>query len=627
MILDNPTTRALPMPQLFDLESHSTATKPEEPKRGKAAGHKSASKHTTTHVTNYSEKSEGDKKEVKKKPKAAKKKATPKKASGGGTTDVDDNAVPNPAPDNAPTRTTLVISHTGGVYSGVLPVIPPSTTQSVATSGFSPLPPLAAFATSLSAVTVATSAHISSSVAAPSSTLGSIKSQPANKPPATKRLPTVSIILLVVGAVLVLGGLVAVIRVYMRPRKHKYPTPSRPVLQDPFQDKPKRDADEESLFGGKERSSTRPGSKEVLLNWTQYPHTSVIKPLPTLDVRGPQSGASPKRSSRELAQDGGFSFPGLTVTPAGNYGTRSPSRLSVVSASVYPGSPASTHAVGIAVGGSPLTADNLPLLQRSNTKSSARRLSQAARGGVRRSVIPSTYGTSDLYGATSPVPETPMPPASSKPTAAGRARVKAPYAPVSLIRTSTAAPAQMTSPVQESNPFEEASYILPPLTPVMKSEDRRLHDTKALAHALGLSSPGPVPPSPQTTLYPDDSITLAGDRRRSSRTRSQLMSPSMDAGARLGKLMMGDFQSTTSLAPVRNVPEPAGGARGKLIPRKRVEEKPPRVPSPPPMPSLAQMALAHNNPQDFEDYRSPTYSIYGLYDPDRKSKNPGEGGY
>jgi hypothetical protein len=33
-------------------------------------------------------------------------------------------------------------------------------------------------------------------------------------------------------------------------------------------------------------------------------------------------------------------------------------------------------------------------------------------------------------------------------------------------------------------------------------------------------------------------------------------------------------------------------------------------PQPPPLPSLAQMALAFREP----DYRSPTYSIYGLYD-------------
>jgi hypothetical protein len=41
---------------------------------------------------------------------------------------------------------------------------------------------------------------------------------------------------------------------------------------------------------------------------------------------------------------------------------------------------------------------------------------------------------------------------------------------------------------------------------------------------------------------------------------------------------------------------------------------PPRVPSPPTLPSLAQMAMQNSNP----DYHSPTYSIYGMYS-DRKS--------
>ena len=112
--------------------------------------------------------------------------------------------------------------------------------------------------------------------------------------------------------------------------------------------------------------------------------------------------------------------------------------------------------------------------------------------------------------------------------------------------------------------------------------------------------------------------------QRRSRARSVIMSPPLDAGARLGKLMMGDFQSMGSLPSTRNVGDGSTGGPprvpGKGVQRKRVEEKPPRVPSPPPMPSLAQMAMSHGNPQAFEDYRSPTYSIYGLYEAERKSR-------
>jgi hypothetical protein len=52
----------------------------------------------------------------------------------------------------------------------------------------------------------------------------------------------------------------------------------------------------------------------------------------------------------------------------------------------------------------------------------------------------------------------------------------------------------------------------------------------------------------------------------------------------------------------------------------RTDDKPPRVPSPPPMPSLTQMGLEHRNPEAYAEYRSPTYSIYGLYESDRKSR-------
>jgi hypothetical protein len=632
MILAPTAATGLPVPggsDLFNLESNSEAyhSGAKELESIPAAAPKTRQ---SVHSADYSEKSQGndgdEKKKNAKKPKVKSTKKLPPKKPSGGTTNVDENAVPNPAPDGGTTKTSVTAYHTGGIYSGVLPVVQASSTQSVAsTSGFSPLPPLAAFATSRTPIIIATSSG-PSSIPSPATTL---HNQGVSKLPPGKHLPTVSIVLLVIGGVLVAVGLFAVFKVCCRPRKRTYPTPSRPILQDPFQDEPKCDPDEESLFGGKERTSTQGGGNEVLLNWTQYPHTSVMKPLPTLDIHAPQPDNAPKRSSREMAEENVLSFSGGGLLSGNNLGTRSPGRLSAISASIYPLSPVPSfggQGIGIAVSGSPLTADNMPLLQRSKSSgASARRLSVAGRVGVRHSVIPSTYGTSDLYGGfASPMPVTPKPAAASNTNAQGRARVKAPYAPGSFLRTSAAATPAPNFAVRDSNPFEEPQYVLPPISPVMKTDDHRERDTRALTSALGLASPAPVPPSP------DDSITLASDRRRS---RNQILSPVVDANTRLGKLMMGDFHSIASLPSVRGVAAatstPANGAvRAKQpIPRKRVEEKPPRVPSPPPMPSLAQMALQHNNPQDFESYRSPTYSIYGLYDPDRKSRAPGEGGY
>ena len=189
---------------------------------------------------------------------------------------------------------------------------------------------------------------------------------------------------------------------------------------------------------------------------------------------------------------------------------------------------------------------------------------------------------------------------------------------------------------QDNNPFDdEAQYVLPPLSPALKTDATRARDTKALASALGLASPTPL--SPQTTVYPDDSITLAGERRKSrplsqarSRPQSQMLSPNMEASARLGNLMLANFSSMTSLPSTRTVSGTAdtgpSGGRAKVT-RKRTDDKPPRVPSPPPLPSLAQMALSSANPEEYGDYKSPTYSIYGLYEADRKSRAPGEGGY
>lgn len=633
MILANGAARALPMPMVYDLQTDTHETRGKE----RLPEPTSPPKAHATHNTNYSQDTRRKKEETKKpksnKGKSGKNKSTSKTAGGDATHDVDDNAVPNPAPDTGATATSFTVYHTGGIYSGVLPVVQPATaiTRTASTSGFSPLPPFAAYATSLSSFSVITASATAASMAASVNTALE-RNQHSNPPQPSKRFPVAAIVVLVFLGLLVLAGLGIVLKSTLRKPKRSIPTPSRPILQDPFRDDPKVDPDEESLFGGKERSSH--AANEVLLDWKQYPHTSVNieKPLPTFDVHAPLPGSPPKRLSGDKTHASTSPLGGSSLTPAtNNFGSKSPSRLSLVSASVYPGSPVSTnqgHGVGIAVSGSPLTADNLPLLQRSRSNASVRRAPPAA-GRARHSMLPSTYGTSDLYGGiTSPIPPTPKGPAAANP-APGRARVKAPYAPGSLLRTSATAPAPHAASVQDDNPFEEPSYVLPPISPVMKTDDRRERDTKALTSALGLASPVPVPPSPQTTLYPDDSITLAGDR---GRRRSEIMSPPLDVTARLGKLMLGEFQSTNSMpyvdrAPPNNATSGSTQRARQPIPRKRVEEKPPRVPSPPPMPSLAQMALQHSNPQDYDDYRSPTYSIYGLYDPDRKSRAPGEGGY
>ncbi|OBZ75417.1 hypothetical protein A0H81_04293 [Grifola frondosa] len=503
------------------------------------------------------------------------------------STDVDVNAVPAPAPDTGLAST---FQRPATIHTGILPVIPSRTITVPPTSGFSPLPPFTALSATTSLITFASSSLPTTAGSRGTSVAPDTKRPQAQTP---KHLPTVIIALLAVGVAFLLS---------LEPS----------LSSDAFSDRNVHYADEESLFGGKERISGRPGSN-VLWTWTQYTQPSVNKPQPALI--GSQKTADtedgylgfipPKTAATDFNEKGGYPFAVETTSNCGAPSgppplqqvqsalTRAANRVSAMSMSMYPGSPQSTipdHSIGIAVGGaSPLTADGMPVLQRSASKASTRRLSKNRRS-LYYSSVPEKIGpfedpSSDVYGGAqmmSPqLPIQPVPKVALRRSNSiqGRARVKAPYGPGSLL-------------------------------------------------------PRRRPPSPQPTLYPDDSITLAGDRRHPrlpghNRVQSEAMSPSMEASARLGNLMLEEFTSMASLAyarPPTGIIAPSSTTKSK-IPRKRADDKPPRVPSPPPLPSLAQMALAHTNPEDYTDYRSPTYSIYGLYEAQRKSRLPGEGGY
>ncbi|THH33947.1 hypothetical protein EUX98_g206 [Antrodiella citrinella] len=565
-----------------------------------------------------------DKKPAKKKPKHGSTK--PKQLA----SDVNVNAVPDPAPDTGITHTYTQTP----VHTGVLPAVP-STTM-----GFSPLPPLASFATTGTALTIP---YPSTS---PTSTFYTPQTEPTSTasgdaaqllPPhvsSSKPLPVVKIVCFAVGGVFILVAIMAAIWTYTRPRKRTHPIPSLPILQDDYVEQ-KEDVDEESLFGGKERTSARPGSNGILWNWTQYPHVSMSSKITT------KNDMSAKRASTAtvLGDKTGYPFDGHgtgaqhkpSPQPAPSQAlqqqlqaalTKAANRVSAMSVSIYPSSPQTNAGytdIGIAIDGpQPNHGSNL---QRNDSKSRKR-----------QSVATSAYfedypeSSGKAYGSTLAVP---------KPTVGGgRMPVKGPYAPTASMRSSaTLSRVPSASRRSVANPFESSQYVLPSQSPIIKSEARRERDTQALTSALGLGSPS-SPPSPQTTIHPDDSITLAGDRRRSrnlghARQRSSVMSPTMEASARLGNLMLTEFQSMTSLPSTRAMPQ-AGGTTSKPrapLVKKKTDDKPPRVPSPPPLPSLAQMALSHTNPDAYADYRSPTYSIYGLYEADRKSRTHGDGNY
>ncbi|CDO68292.1 hypothetical protein BN946_scf184799.g19 [Trametes cinnabarina] len=615
------------------------------------------------------------------------------------STEVNAAAVPAPAPD---TGTTI-----SAIHPGILPVIP----SQVPTTLTIPANSLVTGLTTVTSLAAVATSHGSSSASAPTgSPTGNSKAlsvDHANRTGAQspKHLPVVLIVLVIVGLSFLLLGAFIVWRARRRPRERSCPTPSLPIFQDPFADEDWK-MEEESLFGGKERASSvaRPNSNG-LWTWTQYtpkpsaqtldvkpPLFNLVAPMPSTgapvvhfsEKRAPPPPPPPAPVHVPLPVDRAPANPPLQQMQSAL--TRAANRVSALSMSIYPTSPQSTSGIGLALGGmSPLTADGTPVVQR---KPSSNRLSKNHRS-MRHSLAATEYLDmhADIYGGAqiaspfvanaSPAPPSPstMPkPALRKSTSIsvqgqgqGRARVKAPYNPGlggPLRSSSTVAGITTLARGNRSSimaPSEEMQYVLPPLSPALKSETRRERDARALTSAMGLATPdvNALPPfSPQPTLYPDDSsnprrgIASVPKRTRRKaregwptrggkpdRVQSGAMSPGMEASARLGNLMLAEFTSMASLPSTRTVANAAGAtsASGSLpasssksrVTRKnvRADDRPPRVPSPPPLPTLAQMAMAHANPQEYADYHSPTYSIYGLYEAERKSRMPSEAGF
>jgi hypothetical protein len=207
-----------------------------------------------------------------------------------------------------------------------------------------------------------------------------------------------------------------------------------------------------------------------------------------------------------------------------------------------------------------------------------------------------------------------------------------------------------------------------------RSEDeRRARDTKALTSALGLSSP-PSPsmyspslnsPAPEPKAQPKQT----GKPLPTVTPTLTVRSPTAESLSPMGRYMLGEYQDDHPESDIDNDgveyrinPSPSPntmsltetnsntGAIFDLIDTKArlkkrlsgisegvgfsrssgslgggydsnrtsrdvssgyamMPDAAPRLPSPPPIPSLEQLALATDNP----DYRSPTYSLYGLY--------------
>ncbi|KAK0503439.1 hypothetical protein EDD18DRAFT_1064299 [Armillaria luteobubalina] len=534
----------------------------------------------------------------------------------------------------------------------------PSTASPTATPShtFVPLPPL------LSASPENTSGSRATFPASPAASAEVSPTPSHSAAQSRKGIPVAAIATLAVGSALLLVGIVIIIKACSRPRKRTRPKPSLPILADPYADDQPFDIKEKDspVFGGKERFSSQNGLW-VLAN---YPPAAVLpapsqaagttrnlgNDEPPCDFNAPVSCSHWLQPSNDLSRSQlpshpmySQSVPSLVVSkatvPYQNPLSRAVSRFSTASLSLYPQSPISAHDIGIAIGtNKAFTADGHPIMKRT-PKAALRR----SKSDVLDKVELGAYDGADV---TSPkfAPhflETP-----SVPVAVGRSRIKSSYyTPGSYPRISTI-PSSTSSKIRAENADPFASQKLPPS--LSRTDSRRNRDTKALASAIGLTSPSVdrMLPSPQPTIYPDDSLSVIDTKRRSKRvpkkTKYSLggdefqrqsidgfqMSKEVDTSA-LGTMMLNmDFGATNkSLATLagrlgENLSYgDSSGSSGTLTGAqfRGASDKPPRVPSPPPLPSLTQMGLEHANPETYASYRSPTYSIFGLYGDERKS--------
>ncbi|KAF8892516.1 nucleotide-sugar transporter-domain-containing protein [Infundibulicybe gibba] len=432
------------------------------------------------------------------------------------------------------------------------------------------------------------------------------------------------------------------------------PKPSLPIFDDPFAEETGMSTKESEspIFGGKERLSPRPASNNGFGTWTQY--TQAHPPL---------AFPSKVASNEDLSEQGYSAIPYLhnqnTTShephpPPGpgqsvEYRTEANSqtgmpmhqrrlsqitaRFSMASVSMYPGSPPIPE--GNREGNTPFTADGHPVIKRNKSRAS---LHAVTRHSFQEYGQGLAYDGADIFSpdlAVIPV----IASAPSVPARGGRTRIKSSY---------YTAPRASALPTSLSSGVVDATQDIPHQQPlaIKRSDSRKDRDTRALTYALGLSSPPAdyAALSPQPTLYPDDSLSVIATRRQNRCSHKKAVesgcnsgeqkdSPAlplyMDPNAALGNLMLMDYSVTSkSLAADggRTAQESATWMSGPIEStskksfQSRSDDRPPRVPSPPPLPSLAQMGLEHDNPEAYANYRSPTYSIYGLYETDRKSR-------
>lgn len=441
------------------------------------------------------------------------------------------------------------------------------------------------------------------------------------------QLPAVAIILLATGGVLFVASIIILAKLLLRPRRRSHPTPSLPILQDAFPQS--KMGDESPLFGGKERLSSQPGNNAVPWTWTQY-HSDMPKPAPVASIsKSDGMNHAQKRYSRlvdepqnlyhagEPTMHGALAKPGTTNQSSDGHPKKALSRLSSLSGVVYSASmyeSTGQENIGIAVSSGQGDLEFGGSAAREHRK----------RASARRSIRNFDKRRSTIYGSPEGLAYTMSPSMSpgdddrdGGSSRQGRARVKAPYVAGSYLRGS--GPKGPDRSLPEVDPFGDpgnGAYKLP-ATPSASAGKEKLKGEVAL---VGSIVPDPSA-SPRISLYPDDSLSVTEDQNWTVPKLIKGQKHTQDSqvigedGEDSKTIADGELSGAASqgAAPRRLSAMNSRATEEQMEKLRRTDDRPPRVPSPPVLPSLAQMAMAHTNEQDYGEYRSPTYSLYGLY--------------
>ncbi|KAF8503473.1 hypothetical protein F5888DRAFT_1662390 [Russula emetica] len=445
------------------------------------------------------------------------------------------------------------------------------------------------------------------------------------------QLPAVAIILLATGGVLFVASILFLTKLCLRPRRRSHPTPSLPILQDVFPQS--KMGDESPLFGGKERLSSQPGNNAVPWTWTQY-QSDMPKPAPVASILKPDAmNQAQKRYSRlvdepqnlfhpgEPTMHGALAKPGTTNQSSDGHTKKALSRLSSLSGVVYSASmydSTGQENIGIAVSSGQGDLESGVSAAREHRK----------RASARQSIRNFDKRRSTIYGSPEGLAYTMSPsmsPAdngrddSDESSKQGRARVQAPYVAGSYLRGSGPKGPDRSFP--EVDPFGDpgnGAYKLPPTPSSFMGKETKL---KGGAVVVGSAAPDPSA-SPGFSLYPDDSLSVTEDQTwavpklikgQKYTQNSQGIGEDGEDSITVADGELSGASTSPGMAPRRLSALNSRAQEQQMEILRRTDDRPPRVPSPPVLPSLAQMAMAHTNEQDYGEYRSPTYSLYGLY--------------